>query len=70
MGLRFICVARWGWVAKNRWPILSPAHSREKSAVNFRDTSIHRLLYWEGIPKGRSTWCESLVNKPGEKYCI
>jgi hypothetical protein len=37
MGLRFICVAGWGWVGKSKWPIPLPAHPLEKSGSNFAD---------------------------------
>jgi hypothetical protein len=44
MGLRFFCVGRWGSVRGNAGLISESAHPPEKSAVNFRDTSIHRLV--------------------------
>jgi hypothetical protein len=37
---------RWGWVAKSRWLIPLSAHPLEKSASDFRATSIHRLPSW------------------------
>jgi len=37
----------WGWVAISKWPVLLHAHPLEKSAPNFKDTSIHRLPYWQ-----------------------
>ena len=43
MGLRFFCVAGWGWVAGMGGCIAGCAHPLEKSAPNFQDTSIHRL---------------------------
>jgi hypothetical protein len=36
-----------GWVTERVLPILPPAHPLEKSATSFKDTSIHRLSYWQ-----------------------
>jgi hypothetical protein len=43
MGLRFSCVAGWGWVAEIGACIAGCVHPLEKSAADFVDTSIHRL---------------------------
>jgi hypothetical protein len=44
MGLRFSCVAGWGWVAGMGGCIAECAHHLEKSAPDFRNASIHLLL--------------------------
>jgi hypothetical protein len=38
---------RVGWVSRNAGLITESAHSLEKTAANFRSTSIHRLFYWQ-----------------------
>jgi hypothetical protein len=43
MGLRFFCIAGWGWVAEIGGCIAGWAHPREKSGSDFVDASIHRL---------------------------
>jgi hypothetical protein len=43
MGLRFFRVG--GWVAENGGRTAGCAHPLEKSALGFKNTSIHRLSY-------------------------
>jgi hypothetical protein len=45
MGLRFSCLAGGGWVAGMGRCVARFAYPREKSAANFRDTSIYRLVF-------------------------
>jgi hypothetical protein len=45
MGLRFSCLAGGGWVAGMGSCSAGCAHLLEKSAANFRDTSIYRLVF-------------------------
>jgi hypothetical protein len=44
MGLRFFCVAGWGWVVEISSRAARRAHPLEKSAPGFKDASIHRLF--------------------------
>jgi hypothetical protein len=44
MGLRFLCVVGWGWVAGMGGRAAGRAHRLEKSAARFTNTSIHRLF--------------------------
>jgi hypothetical protein len=46
-GLRFFCIAGWGWVAEIGGRIAGSAHPLEKTATSFMNASIHRLFYWQ-----------------------